>query len=125
MNKETKIEKIESQAAGERAAGNLAAAETFEAKAKAMRKKYNLPAQQTEPVKVAPAKVQTSVDPFCNFPGVSAPEKPLSNSQLAALRDEAKRLGRGLTDAEYCAVLGMKYDPPAKQRRAESELLYV
>ena len=107
------IEKIELQAAGERALGNHDAAEIFSAKARAMRKKYNLP--HPEPVK---EQVKTEVPQrenySDNFPGVPRPEAPLTNAQLAALRNLAASAGRPLTDRERAAVLGRKSEDAPK-----------
>lgn len=50
----------------------------------------------------------------------------LTNEQLAKIREACKELGRGLSDKEYCEVLGVDHDPARsneKQRRAEAEVL--
>lgn len=117
MNKQAIIEKLERSAMGERVAGNLDAASSFELKAARLRKKYNLP--RPEPVKetprVAPQPVTTDV--FSDFPGVPPPERPLTNAQLQALRDAAKAVGgRPLTNKEAASALGIEY----KSQKSES-----
>ncbi len=110
---EVLISKLCAQAEGERACGNHEAAAAFEARAEKLRKKYSLP--RPEPVK---EQVKTEVPQrenySDNFPGVPRPEAPLTNAQLAALRNLAASAGRPLTDRERAAVLGQKIEDAPK-----------
>ena len=111
-NTESMIEKLERSAASERQLGNVAAAEVFEARAEKLRKKYSLP--RPEPVKEQLKPEVPRPDYWDNFPGVKAPEAPLTNTQLAALRTLAASAGRPLTDRERAAVLGQKIEDAPK-----------
>jgi len=111
-NTESMIEKLERSAASERQLGNVGAAEVFEARAEKLRQKYNLP--RPEPVKEQVKPEVQRPDYWDNFPGVKAPEAPLTNAQLTALRTLAASAGRPLTDRERAAVLGQKIEDAPK-----------
>ena len=117
MNPQDTIAKLELQATSERLLGNLDAAASFEKKAEKLRRKYN-PAppvgEPAEPSKSPVMQPQKQSDYFSDFPGVKAPEAPLTNTQLAALRTLAASAGRPLTDRERAAVLGQKLEDPPK-----------
>lgn len=102
------VDKLLASAESERAIGNTAAAQTFEAKAEELRRRYNLTAPAAEPITPPVMQPQKQTDYFSDFPGVSAPERPLTNEQLAALRDAAAAVGRPLTDRETDRALGRK-----------------
>lgn len=129
------IDKLEASAKSEAALGNNEAASAFEQRILTLRKKFNLPAQQTEPDPAKAPEVAKPREPdqpvktwdqFSNFPGVRKPDGPLTNQQLGALRDAARAAGgRPLTDNEVARVLGKEETPYEKQRRAECEILYI
>lgn len=104
------VDKLLASAESERAIGNTAAAQTFEAKAEKLRRRYNLTAAApaAEPITPPVMQPRKQNDYFSDFPGVSAPERPLTNEQLAALRDAAAAVGRPLTDRETDRALGRK-----------------
>jgi hypothetical protein len=112
-NTESMIEKLERSAASERQLDNVAAAEVFEARAEKLRQKYHLPRPEPAKEQVKP-EVQRRENYSDNFPGVPRPEAPLTNAQLAALRNLAASAGRPLTDRERAAVLGQKIEDAPK-----------
>lgn len=113
MNKNDMIDKLERSAASERACGNHQAAAAFDARAEKLRLKYGLPKHDAvkEQVKTEVPQRENYSD---NFPGVPRPEAPLTNAQLAALRNLAASAGRPLTDRERAAVLGQKIEDAPK-----------
>jgi|SRR5580704_9104805 hypothetical protein len=119
MNPQDTIAKLELQATSERLLGNLDTAASFEKKAEKLRRKYNLAPPVAKPA-VVPSKSpvmqppQKQSDYVSDFPGVKAPEAPLTNTQLAALRTLAASAGRPLTDRERAAVLGQKIEDAPK-----------
>jgi len=126
-NTEAMIDKLERSAASERQLGNVAAAEVFEARAEKLRKKYDLAPPVVKPA-VEPSKSpvmqpQKQRDYFSDFPGVAPREAPLTNEQLAALRTEAQKLGRMLSDNDRARVLGQEIkEEPSKHK---DNFLYI
>jgi hypothetical protein len=118
MNPQDTIAKLDLQAISERLLGNLDAAASFEKKAEKLRRKYNLAPPIVKPA-VEPSESpvmqpQKQRDYFSDFPGIKAPEAPLTNEQLTALRTLAASAGRPLTDRERAAVLGQKIEDAPK-----------
>lgn len=105
MKNEDRLAKIYKQADGERAVGNTAAADNFEAKAAAFAEEHNLP------LRASPVPRERNYD-WTDFPGVPPQHKPLTNEQLNSLRARCT-LARGTVshidktplNAEQCAVL--------------------
>jgi hypothetical protein len=98
-NKESLIEKIERQAAGERAAGNHEAASTFDAKAKAMRQKYNLPPAVKEPSQNENEALRRKVEQFWES------IDPRSQVVIEVLEPGMKRTVQRLTTMELALPL--------------------
>jgi hypothetical protein len=117
---ESIIDKLRTQAASERALGNIAMADTYEAKAEKLLKQH-APKELTP----QPRVVNSPPSDFSNFPGVKKADAPLSNEQLAALRTFSQTLGRPLSDAERCRVLGQDYTEPARPANQGENIAFI
>lgn len=132
MNKEALILKIEAQAAGERACGNHEAAEAFDRKANAMRKKYNLP--RPEPVKEQPTdenrrraveKYWESLKPTTEVivevlePGLMRPVQRVTTMAIALplLKRESARLVRIVNGSNEFRFAKQEVGPPVSSSR--------
>lgn len=117
------VDKLLASAESERAIGNTAAVQTFEAKAEELRRRYNLTAPAPEVKEQVVAQPKVPQDNWANFPGVSRPEAPLTADQLAALRKAAADVGgRMLTDAEAARALGREYKAQKPETGAVSDI---
>lgn len=110
------IDKLERSAASERACGNHEAAAAFDARAEKLRQKYNLAPPVVKPAEAPVMQPQKQRDYFSDFPGVAPREAPLTNAQLSALRTEAAKLGRMLSDNDRARVLGQKVEDAPPER---------